>query len=850
MIKKILIFLLLSTPAYAVDTQSNINAADAYWANKQNHTSTSTVDSYMGSHRTQNTTSANQEAGQLGAGARQNYSNASGLGAMLNNHQAGNGGIVDLAGLPSINNKTTTYDLCLFNNPGKPELCANDKATSDAYKQCKTYNPTTWQTTCAGMAGALAKVDYKSGCSNSKEYIKLTYIPDTSTFDISTLALFVDPALNGVKTYLSLLPAPASGVCINGIITCNAGTFSNCKYYKWVDTGGGFPGFALTNNMSELGGCYCVNKSCGSNLPLLNSAQILRDLSTGASSAILKSVGEGAQITDTLPEYGILTITVNAAKLSDCAGTAAGSKPSVTTSDPKVSNLTGIAQRMTNENPTTDFLEEAGASAKAAMENNQDPQGADISTEGFADPATRAQWKSSYQANGNNYYKTMRNINDITTSGYQDVSCSIKRNYNVTQKITNYPGSGTQTICSDQLVSARMQQDSTNSYSLWSVGTDSGGTPGTNCGSAPGSSWLQLTAINLLPTPGTTIISTSPGTSGTSTTTDSTTGSSLGLKLLLSNATFSMGAAPGCNAGGLLSITAPSTNNVPGTCPGHGGQFPPINWTYNFQFVEDISSEGLSDGCSSLDSETNCRMKDEKIDGISTTVNYMQTGLVPLPACRTFSGQVNPSYTACRPWWQKNRTYTCLNPSNSNADIDNIVKRADSVNQTTTYNPSTGDIIFTDNAKDKNGNWVTSQQSDTLKVSVKSPGNCDMVCKVSFLQTDTQVRLENGSTINTPNPSDPQRTGVNVLPTTGAAGTTSGQKSAVKAYKYLYCNINNPANITTNSADWSCPVASNETVEVDCGCPNNFGKSIGKVTALIEAGKNMKCSKGTIITAP
>jgi hypothetical protein len=832
MIKKILVFLLLSTPAYAVDTQSNINAADAYWQKKADHTSTSTVDSYMGSHRTQNTTSASQEAGQLGAGARQNYSNASGLGAMLNNHQAGNGGVVDLAGLPSNNYKTTTYDLCLFNNPGKPELCANDKATSDAYKQCKTYNPTTWQTTCAGMAGALAKVDYKSGCSNSKEYIKLAYLPDTSTFDISTLALFVDPALNGVKTYLSPLPAPASGICANGIITCNAGTFSNCKYYKWIDTGGGMPGFALTNNMSELGGCYCVNKSCGSNLPLLNSAQILRDLSAGASSAILKSVGEGAQITDTQPEYGILTITVNAAKLSDCAGTAAGSKPSVTTSDPKVSNLTGIAQRMTNENPTTDFLEEAGASAKAAMENNQDPQGADISTEGFADPATRAQWKSSYQANGNNYYKTMRNINDITTSGYQDVSCAIKRNYVISNPIYQVPGSGQTWVSTDHL-STQTLTKSGNSYSLIFWGSKIGN--------------QTLTSWTVSPPTGTTNSTTTTPTGGSTTQTTTTTNSSTVLGTIES---FAINVNADCNGSVSFNKNSSFVVNYPSPCGAPDIQSFYATWNYDFKYQQDISSEGISDSCSSLDSETNCRMKDEKIDGISTSVNYMQTGLVPLPACKTFSGQVNPSYTACRPWWEKKRTYSCLNPPNSNTDIDNIVKRADSINQTTTYNSATGDITFTDNAKDKNGNWGTSQQSDNLKVSVKSPGNCDMVCKVSFLQTDTQVRIENGSTINTPNPNDPQRTGVNVLPATGGTGTTSGQKSAVKAYKYLYCNVNNPANITANSADWSCPVASDETVEVPCSCPNNFGKSVGKVTALIEAGKNMKCSKGTIVTAP
>nr|MCF3329620.1 conjugal transfer protein TraN [Escherichia coli] len=38
--------------------------------------------------------------------------------------------------------------------------------------------------------------------------------------------------------------------------------------------------------MSELGGCYCINNSCGNNLAWNNLEQILNDLGGGASQAL------------------------------------------------------------------------------------------------------------------------------------------------------------------------------------------------------------------------------------------------------------------------------------------------------------------------------------------------------------------------------------------------------------------------------------------------------------------------------------------------------------------------------------------------------------------------------------
>ena len=833
MIKKTLVLLLLSTPVYAVDTQSSINSADAYWAKKANHTSTTGVDNYMSSRPAQNTGSSSTEGSNLGANARKNYSDPVKTQDMLNQFQSGKGGMVDLAGNQASNANTTNYDVCLFNNPKSPDLCANDKASSDAYKLCKQQNPQTWETACASMAGALAAVDFRSGCSNSKEYIKLSYIPNAGTNDINKLVLEVDPYLTGTKTNVNPLPAPASGVCTNGIIACNAGTFTNCKYYKWVDTGGGIPGFQLTNNMAEIGGCYCVNKSCGSDLPFLNGLQILRDLSRGASAAMLRSVGEDTQITDSKLDNANLTITINAAKISECSGTAKGSTPNAQTSDPQVNNLTEMSDKMTNGTNTNDYLAEAGTSATTMSENTPDSQGTDISASGFSDPATKTQWKADYQTNGNNYLKLVKSANDITTSGVKELSCTIKKNYGINSVITNKSNSGVIAGCTDDGLGMRLSETNvsgTNYYDMTVWDTNKGHIVGNvidgSTGKATTTYWAGLPLNTTMP-------------------------GSLGRKLQQ----WTVKGNTYCNGTEILSSATGKSFNTdytfPQTCGEYGVQCWTFSWEYSFDYVDDVASEGLTDGCAVLDADTTCQLKDETIDGVVTRSNYLKKGITPLPSSKIFTGQVTGSNTIWQAGWETKRTYLCKKDTPPNADINDITKRADSINKSTVFDSATGDIAFTDKAKDAKGNFVETARTDSLKVSVQSPGTCDMVCKVSKIAIDTQVRTQVGSTVDTTNPSKPQRTGVNILPVTGSGtGTAAGQLSAIKSYNFTYCMPNNPANLTTVGSDWTCPLKPDETIEHPCSCPDEFGESVGKIVSLIEAAKSVKCSKETSVPVP
>ena len=854
MLKRLIaaLYIFWCIPAFAANTQLNIDAADAYWAKKQNHTDATGVNNYSAAHP-QNTTDATSAGGTLGGSARQNYSNASSFSDMLNAHSSGTGGILDLAGLPSSNTKTTKYDICVLNNPRNPAACSTDKADSDAYKACKVAHPTDFQTVCANMAGALASINYQSGCTQSKDFLKISYVPSSSTMDIDTLVIIADPRLTGSSTVIQPLPAPASGICSNGLITCDPGTWNNCEYYKWTSSAG-VPGLTQTTNMSEIGGCYCVNKSCGGNLPFLNGTQILRDITAGVTGAILSTTGEGVEIVDTKPDLANLTIKLMASKVSDCNGTAGNSSPSVATSDPAVSNLTGIAQRMTNNNPTTDYLEQAGANASATMDAQQDSQGDEISASGFADPAVRAQWKADYQANGNNYLKMIKQTDNISNSATQDVQCTIKDNYNVATTLNTVTGNGTAVSCTDT-TSAIQVTKSGNTYNLNYIGV------GWNwCVGGPSSiaSWNYVPPLS-----GTSTVSsasTSTGgivTGATSTdiaaaasTTTVTTATILGVKEEFAvNFSYScVGSGRDGGSGVVSNTNANWRANLPGNCTHAGAQTVNSVYDYTMTFTTDTASEGLVDGCATLESNTNCTLKSEAVDGINIKTNFMNTGLSPLPSCKSFSGQVNAYPPVCRPWWIKKRTYQCSRTQTASTDVQDIVKRGDSINQSTRYDANTGDITFNDKAKDSSGNWSTTAQTSQLKTTAASPGSCDLVCRVSKIATDSQARTQYGSTVNTTaNPAtDPARTGVGVRPAT-ATGPSSAEQTATKQYNYLYCNPSNPLHITANASDWTCPAKPDETVENPCACPDNFGQNIGKVSALIEASKTQKCTTGALV---
>ena len=142
-----------------------------------------------------------------------------------------------------------------------------------------------------GLAGeAITTVDGTKSfnpslaCQTTATLLEILAQPG-STGDITSLRISRDKDLNGAFDQTLTLPMPVSGICANGVIACQPGTWNQCRSYKWDVSAAG--DLKLTEvDLTALAGCYCVNNSCGSNLVWGNMAATLKDIGGGVVGAL------------------------------------------------------------------------------------------------------------------------------------------------------------------------------------------------------------------------------------------------------------------------------------------------------------------------------------------------------------------------------------------------------------------------------------------------------------------------------------------------------------------------------------------------------------------------------------
>jgi len=121
-------------------------------------------------------------------------------------------------------------------------------------------------------------------CPSSASFLKV-FIQPSPSGDLGLVMVSQDLDMNNSTDYSYSVPYIVSGVCANGVISCSAGTWQNCIPYKWVADSSGrvsLQSVALT----DLGGCYCINNSCGSNLVWNNLSTVLKSLGGGVVGAV------------------------------------------------------------------------------------------------------------------------------------------------------------------------------------------------------------------------------------------------------------------------------------------------------------------------------------------------------------------------------------------------------------------------------------------------------------------------------------------------------------------------------------------------------------------------------------
>ena len=154
-------------------------------------------------------------------------------------------------------------------------------------------------------------------CQKTATMLEVLVQP-SGTGDLGTVTIARDTNLDGTVDSTSNLPVPISGICANGVVSCQPGTWEACSFYRWdVDAAKALKLTAV--EMPKLAGCYCINNSCGTNLAWGNMPSVLRDLGGGMIGAL----------TTADPRYGVAEAVIDgpAIRYVGAQSTACSSNP-------------------------------------------------------------------------------------------------------------------------------------------------------------------------------------------------------------------------------------------------------------------------------------------------------------------------------------------------------------------------------------------------------------------------------------------------------------------------------------------------------------------------------------------
>lgn len=197
-------------------------------------------------------------------------------------------------------------------------------------------------------------------CQKTANLLEVLIQPSASG-DIGLVRISRDKDLDGTFDSSSTLPVPVSGICANGVISCNPGTWDQCRSFRWdLDAA---KDLKLTQvNMPELAGCHCVNASCGSNLVFGNLAAVLKDLGGGMIGAL----------TTADPRIGVAEARINGPVIAYVGAqtTACTSNPAIgqTAYKSNPAAIQGDAFALSSTNPVFQALAASPAGAGKAQQ--------------------------------------------------------------------------------------------------------------------------------------------------------------------------------------------------------------------------------------------------------------------------------------------------------------------------------------------------------------------------------------------------------------------------------------------------------------------------------------------------
>jgi len=516
-------------------------------------------------------------------------------------------------------------------------------------------------------------------CPTSSQFFQMLLQP-SDTGDIPFMLIVIDNNFNHTSGYQFLLPADTriSGVCSNGIISCDAGTWNNCRYFKWVADNKYEVGISETVK-EGMGGCFCINSNCGSNIVTKDLNYILQTLGDGAINAIHD---KNPTLAIQKSQIDVLTITYYAQDQGNCSAASAAADTQLTglyndgqggALDAAASNAAGSALADPNSLYSKLVNSQAMSANKSEFKKCTVKKTMSVNPQKVDPTYVYLPWLNIFTTCGwgrdsVNWCSIAVDI-DRNSDGVYDAP---KDMYSRGSGWTNSPDINTigrnianQTVVAEQsrysIPVQNIQQDPT-SEAFW--GTDGGGSGGDGNRYYYGIKWKKI----------------SP---------------------------------PICPAN---YVFVPNQNN-------------------KCMFEND--SVTTIDNCQTLAQDTSCVKKDELDDGVYVFKNYQTTGLQVLPSCRTMVGILN-TYQECNPWWEKDMTYQC---SDAHYDFSSAIKRSGNISKST--NSDSSGIHYQDMVTKNGQVTYTDNTIPYNPIQQGTPESCEYACKTKKPYTNTQVQGSN-----------------------------------------------------------------------------------------------------------
>lgn len=624
----------------------------------------------------------------------------------------------------------------------------------------------------------------QTSCQSTQTYLSLVLQPG-QTGDIANATFLQDLDLDGTMDRTWQVPVPISGVCSNGIISCDAGTWDNCEHFLWAPdpTTGALD--VAPAEITDLAACYCVNNHCGNNLVWSNLDFVVKDVGSGAAAAITQVIpymGIG-EVRASGPSIEFFAQSAGTCSLVDANGDPVNSAPNLTVYADNPQQLEADAEANAN---SPDSLYQTLLNSPVGQRANGDlhscTQTRQITLDG-------ARWYEIIEANS--YVSTcgpgcIYMGNSVPNNSLPGGTCTFYDNLNPINFIINRP---------DRVLSATLEY----------VGVDD---------------WIQLifdtsllfsyrsiwTDINAWP----------PGT--------------IAYMALNPNDPFfsiSFATLDSCQQFVAQQSEPWSCVETPRSCE-RNGHFFTLNrdvtsyfqqggahtlrnrmavggsgdYQYRIRVEVDescqVDTETTLDFCGPYENQPNCQLWEEVVDGVVTYSGGNPTSITPLPSTQPIQDG-SCSLDIQRNWWQRERTYLCTGGSQHAIDLS----RVEHIRSTTT---PTG---YEDYRLDEStGSYVTTSEGLFLPPD-PGTGACTLACKVRQEAPQSQVSVTGPET-------DYQRD-----PTSW---------------------VNHYYECAPDGGTPTCPLQPGDQLVQDCACINDFAEAASIMAAMDAAAQDMICT--------